>query len=310
MDMVNKTPQVSVCVCTYKRMHLLHRLLDSLAAQTFPLTDFEVVVADNDHAASARDVVDTCREKHPGLSLRYEVEAQQGISYARNRTVMMARGELLAFIDDDEEAVTHWLADLMTCMQTHAVDAVMGPVIATYAPHTPQWIIQSRFFERKRFTTGIKLGWGDGHTSNALVKAKWARQRQPHTFDVNLARSGGEDTDFFKWIESLGGQFTWCDSAVVSEEVPAERQTVYFMLKRSLISSVTYWRPHYAQRSPAWRWGHASLGLAKGIVLAVLGVIKLPFGVGRAVASWAEGAKAFGRLAALSRVELVGYGKK
>lgn len=308
--MLNNPPHISVCVCTYKRPHLLLGLLESLATQTYAHSDFEVVVVDNDQTASARHTVSVFKEMHSELRLRYDVEPMPGVSHARNRTVMMAEGELLAFIDDDEHAVESWLADLVNCMQAHQVDAVMGPVVPQYALGTPKWIIQSRFFERKRFATGIKLGWGDGHTGNALVKAKWAKQRQPQPFDVRLARSGGEDTDFFKWIESLGGQFTWCDSAVVSEVVPTSRQTLYFMLERSMISSVTYWRPHYAQHSLAWCYRHASLGLVKGVFLAIWGTAKIPFGFGRAALTWAEGAKAFGRIAALSSVEVVGYGEK
>lgn len=306
----NKNPQVTVCVCTYKRHHLLQALLESLAAQTFSLSNFEVVVVDNDQLGSAKQTITAFAEKCQELNVRYDVEPQQGISFARNRTVMMAHGELLAFIDDDEDAVPHWLTDLVNCMEIHAVDAILGPVIARYAKDTPQWIIQSRFFERKRFPTGIKISWGDGHTGNALVKASWAKKRQPSPFDVNLARSGGEDTDFFKWMESLGGKFTWCDSAMVSEEVPINRQSLHFMLERSFISSVTYWRPHYSQHTVAWRYHKAFLGMGKGVLFAVLGIVKLPFGLGRAAPTWVEGAKALGRVAALSNIALIGYGKK
>ena len=308
--MENNASQVTVCVCTYKRPQLLLSLLNSLVMQTFGMSNFDVVVVDNDKLASARHAVVGFQEMHPELNVRYDVEPMQGISYARNRTVMLSGAELLAFIDDDEIAAPHWLADLVSCMHIHSADAVMGPVIPSYSRDTPRWIIQSRFFERKRFATGIKVGWGDGHTGNALVKTAWAKKRQPHTFDINLARSGGEDADFFKWIESLGGQLTWCDSAIVSEEVPVSRQTLRFMLGRSLIGSVTYWRLHYSQHSMAWRYWNASLGLAKGVLLSVAGVFRLPFGWGRAVKTWTESAKAFGRLAALFGIELVGYGKK
>jgi glycosyltransferase involved in cell wall biosynthesis len=302
--------QVTVCVCTYKRPLLLLSLLESLAAQTYSLKDFEVVVVDNDALSTARQTVEAFTSVKPRLTLRYSVEPMQGIAHARNRSVSMAKGTLLAFIDDDEIAEPKWLTDLVACMRSHAVDAVIGPVISRYTQDTPRWVIQSRFFERKRFPTGSEIGWGNGHTGNALVKTSWAKQRQPHTFDLRLARSGGEDTDFFRWLESLGGKSTWCDSAVVSEEVPPDRQTVKFMLTRSLISSVTYWRPHYAIQSRGWCYRHASLGLIKGFALAILGVLKLPFGKGHAVSTWAESAKALGRIAALSKIELIGYGSK
>jgi len=53
-------PHISVCVCTYKRAHLLHRLFEKLAAQQTRgrVTD-SVVVADNDNDVqqSARQAV-------------------------------------------------------------------------------------------------------------------------------------------------------------------------------------------------------------------------------------------------------------
>src|SRR5262245_35455424 len=48
----------SPCVCTYKRAHLLHRLLEKLAAQqTRGRLTYSVVVADNDVQQSARQAV-------------------------------------------------------------------------------------------------------------------------------------------------------------------------------------------------------------------------------------------------------------
>ena len=94
-------PLVSVCVGTFKRHGLLPLLLASLARQTLGLAQFEIVVVDNDAAGSAAGAVAEFGQMHPAVRLTYSVEPVSGLSHARNRTVRMARGQLLAFIDDD-----------------------------------------------------------------------------------------------------------------------------------------------------------------------------------------------------------------
>jgi len=301
------TPEVSVCICTYKRPALLLQLLESLAKQTFPLASFEVIVVDNDKSASARQVIMQTAQRYPALAVRYEIEPIQGISYARNKTVALAAGELLAFIDDDEWACSNWLSDLAASMAKLKVDAVLGPVIPKYPAGTRAWIVKSRFFERPRFVTGTYIGSDSCRTSNALVKARWVKSRQPLPFEERLAQSGGEDHDFFKWLEGQEGKFTWCDTAVVYEEVPLVRQTLGYMLERGLRVSAIYWQNMNQNRSKLRAIAEALLGIGIGIGFAVLGCCLFPVGLHRAARSWVISAKGFGRVIALADTKLVGY---
>lgn len=289
---------------------MLAELLRSLVEQRFPLHQMEIVVVDNDHVGSAMQCVKNFEKAFPDMSIRYVIEPMQGIAYARNRTVQQATSALLAFVDDDEEVTPDWLVSLCACLEAQEADAALGPVIAKYPNGTPDWVIASGFFERKRFKTGASMTWGDGHTGNALVKAKWLRDRRPHPFDITLAQSGGEDTNFFKWMQSQGGRLTWCDEAEVFEEVPHERQRLLFILKRSFITSVTYWRPRFVGRPMLWCIYQSTIGFIRGSALFTYGLLQLPFGLRFSVVSWATSAKAFGRLAALTKTSVVAYGNK
>lgn len=301
------TPEVSVCICTYKRPALLLQLLESLAKQTFPLASFEVIVIDNDQSATARQVIMQTAQRYPALAVRYEIEPTQGIAYARNKSVALATGALLAFIDDDEWAVSHWLSDLVASMAKPEVDAVLGPVIPQYPAGTRAWVIKSRFFERPRFTTGTFIGSNTCRTGNALVKAYWLKSRQPMPFDERLAQSGGEDFEFFKWLEGQGGKFMWCDTAEVNEIVPISRQTLGYMLERGLRVSTTYWQNINQNRSKPRAVAEAILGVGIGVGFAVLGFCFLPLGLHRTARSWVISAKGFGRVIALADTKLVGY---
>lgn len=303
-------PEVSVCVCTYKRPALLLQLIESLAAQSFPLAQFEVIVVDNDAAASARHIVSQASERFKDLTLYYEVEPRSGISFARNKTVALARGRHLAFIDDDEWAVAHWLSDLLACMEQTKADAVFGPVLSHYPQHSKEWAIKSKFFERSRYATGTVLQAKDGGAGNALVLASKAKARQPNAFDERFALSGGEDTDFFAWLASAGGFMVWCDTAVVTETVPLSRQTLSFILERCHRSSVGYWRNEFASRPTMWAMRKAVTGFFGGLALIACGIVLLPFGMGRSVSMWSKGVKGLGRVTAMTNVTLIGYGAK
>src|SRR2546422_606876 len=93
---------ITICICTYKRLQLLQRLLEELSRQnTGGLFSYSIVVTDNDAASSAKSIVERF---HAGVSteITYRVEPEQNIALARNRAVANARGDFIDCIDDDE----------------------------------------------------------------------------------------------------------------------------------------------------------------------------------------------------------------
>jgi succinoglycan biosynthesis protein ExoM len=304
---VQNNLKISVCVCTYKRANLLTRLLNSLSKQTFPLTEFEVIVVDNDLSGSAQGVVEEALLLNSELLIRYEIESTQGISFARNRTVALANGELLAFIDDDEIASQNWLYELVQTKAAHNADAALGPVVPQYPADTAEWIIKSKFFERPRFSTGTYLNSETCRTGNALITAQKVKARKPKPFDNAFAQTGGEDTDLFRWLESQGCKFVWCDEAVVIEEVLPVRQSLNYMLERGMRDSSTYWQMINENRGKFRAIDEAFLGICIGIVFALWGLCVLPIGFHCAAQNWVVSAKGFGRVVALAEYKLTGY---
>lgn len=301
-------PQISVCVCTYQRAHLLARLLDSLARQHCGGLVIEIVIVDNDADASAASVVSDFSIRHPGLAIKYVIEAQQGISFARNRSVASACGSLVAFIDDDEEAAPDWLANLHRCYKQSGATAVFGPVLPQFPAGSSGWATRSSLFHRPRHVTGSLIGCDEARTGNALIAADWLRRRGTTPFLESLALSGGEDHEFFKWVEAAGGSFAWANDACVSELVPVERQRIGFILERRLRTSSVYWRSAYADgaRRPGVEAIKGGLG---GIACLLAGLVALPAGLGCAVSWWCKAMNGFGRLLALTDMQLRGYGR-
>ena len=89
---------VSVVIPTYKRQKQLHNCLRSLSLQTYPKESFEVIVVnDGDLEESPKS--------EPNLfgitNLSIYSKEHEGPASARNYGVKMAKGELVAFTDDD-----------------------------------------------------------------------------------------------------------------------------------------------------------------------------------------------------------------
>jgi len=93
-------PLVSVIIPTYNRAHLLGRAIESVLAQTF--RDFELIVVDDGSTDCTGELL-----RSFGSSVRSVVQLNRGVSAARNHGIRVASGELLAFLDSDDE----WLPD-------------------------------------------------------------------------------------------------------------------------------------------------------------------------------------------------------
>lgn len=100
-------PYTSVVVATRERAGQLARALDSLLAQEHPR--FEVVVVDN---APVTDETRELVERKYGERARYVCEPVPGLAVAHNTGLATARGEVVAFTDDDVVADPRWLTEL------------------------------------------------------------------------------------------------------------------------------------------------------------------------------------------------------
>ena len=101
---------ISVVICTYNRSRSLRETLASLAKMEAPADlSWELVVVDNNSTDNTRAVVEEFGWTS-GLKVQYVFEGQQGLAHARNAGVRAAKGEIIAFTDDDVYPQPNWLA--------------------------------------------------------------------------------------------------------------------------------------------------------------------------------------------------------
>lgn len=98
-------PTISVIVATRERPARLARCLESLVRQRYPR--FEVIVVDNDPATD--ETQQLVRRQYFG-DVTYTREYRRGLANAHNRGLAVARGQIVAFTDDDVVADDSWLA--------------------------------------------------------------------------------------------------------------------------------------------------------------------------------------------------------
>lgn len=271
-----KIPLVSICIISYKRPNKLSLLLECLATQSFfSLYSAEIIVVDNDKNGSAKPVIEKFIRQYPNISTTYEIEHIQGISIARNRSVGLAKGEFVAFIDDDEIADQDWLLELYKGIHRYGADAVFGPVEPILPEACPEWIKRGKFFKRPHYPDGTTLI--TGRTGNALVRKHWlSKFKEP--FDPTLRLTGGEDSDFFQRIQSQGAKLCWINKAIVYEFVGQERLKVRWLVMRAFRGGQGYARANLLNKNFTGKISHIGYRLLLfGFALAMV-PISFPFG--------------------------------
>ena len=263
--MGNSKEHISVCICTFKRPDLLQRLLDSLRQQrTDGRFTYSIVVADNDREESAKATA-TAFAANSGIETKYCMEPTPNIALARNTVVRNARGEFLAFIDDDEFPNDDWLLVLLQACQAHDVAGVLAPVLPHFETEPPAWLKRAGFYDRPRHETGFVMGWQESRTGNVLIRRN-ILDGLGQVFSPAFG-AGGEDQDFFRRMNAAGHTFIWCDEAPAYETVPPHRWQRRFLIRRALLRGQTTFR------HPKNRWKN----IAKSLVAVPLYLLALPF---------------------------------
>jgi glycosyltransferase involved in cell wall biosynthesis len=235
-----------------------------------------IVVVENGRKLEAEEQVERYRVQ--GLDVVYAHEPTPGISYARNCAMDLAigLGEYFAFIDDDEYPEPNWLDALLWCSQEFEAPVVRGPVIPVFSAGVPLWAETGGFFLRKRYPTGTAVVYCA--SNNVLIRSDLIR-RAGIRFDDHFALTGGEDTLFFLQLrEKTDVKIVWCDEAVVMEDIPEERVSVAWIVRRATREGANM--PHYDAilgrvRFFRLRWiSHGVMHLMLALPLWVLGLFQ------------------------------------
>ncbi|WP_414572280.1 hormogonium polysaccharide biosynthesis glycosyltransferase HpsE [Nostoc sp. CCY 9925] len=112
-ELVVEKLDITVAIPTYNGATRLPKILDKLLTQTgVQNLKWEILIVDNNSSDNTSEVIQNYQKLYNGnCDLRYSFEKEQGAAFARLRAVREARGELIAFLDDDNLPAPDWLAE-------------------------------------------------------------------------------------------------------------------------------------------------------------------------------------------------------
>jgi len=222
--------KLSVCIATYRRNERLAEVLDDLRRQT--LLPEQVVVVDNDAAAGARSLIESQRAAGVPFRLDYAVQPERNIARTRNRTVQLAAGDWLAFVDDDERVPSDWLQRLMEAAERFQAQGVLAPVEPRLGPGAPDWIRRGKFYDFPHQPEGASVPLNCMRFGNVLLQGE-ALRAEPGPFDERYALGTGEDGDLLVRLANKGARIVWTETAPVFEPIEATRLSLKWLMRRA-----------------------------------------------------------------------------
>ena len=113
-------PRLSVIVPVYKVEKYIHKCVDSILNQTF--TDFELILVDDGSPDNCGKICDEYAEKDSRVRVIHKENG--GLSDARNHGIDAAQGEILGFVDSDDDIYLDMYKSMIEYMDTNNLDVV------------------------------------------------------------------------------------------------------------------------------------------------------------------------------------------
>jgi GT2 family glycosyltransferase len=249
---------VSIVIPTYRRPDLLSRCLAALARQRLAAGEMEVIVADDEPGEATRREVEAFGNAHFHL-LYVPVTGTQGPAAARNAGWRAARGEIIAFTDDDCIPDSGWLAAGIEPFADPAVVAVTGQTIVPLPPEPTDY---------ERNTAGLERG--EFITANCFCRRSVLVALGG--FDERFTTAWREDSDLHFRLLDTGGKVVRACSAVVVHPVRKAVWGISLREQRKSAFDALLFRKHprhFRERiKPSWPWSYYVIALSAAVALA------------------------------------------
>jgi glycosyltransferase involved in cell wall biosynthesis len=227
-------PFLSVVVCSYNREKYIADAILSLVNQTLSPDFYEVLIIDNNSkdktAEIALDLIEKHKETH---HLYYFKETNQGLSFARNRGIVEAKGQFICYMDDDGIADPDFLEVQYNFLNANPeVIGLGGKIIPRYVHGKPEWIdgileglVSKVDHGNNNFQySGRKYPVGCNMTYNreSLIEVGKFNSDYGHKGELLIR---GEETELFQRIKRLNKSVYYLGNSRVEHVIEKERLT-------------------------------------------------------------------------------------
>ncbi len=235
---------LDVVIPTYNRNVLLRKAITSLLKASRPEhLHITIIIVDNNSSDSTRDVVRELQQQ-ARVPLRYVLETTQGSSAARNAGIAQGDGELIGFIDDDEEIEEKWFLTILREFAQPALDYIGGPCLLSRDVPLPDWLPPGYHAAVGYILPKARGPYGPNHAGmlnggNAVLRRTVFDRIG--VFSPRLGRSAKnllseEDADLFRRLQAAGLQGIYIPELIIFHHLHENRLT------RGYHRRWAYWR--------------------------------------------------------------------
>jgi glucosyl-dolichyl phosphate glucuronosyltransferase len=228
--------EVSVILPTFNRAESLRHTLDTFSRLVIlPALNWELVLVDNNSNDHTREVARDFA-KHSWFTVRYVFEKAQGRSHALNAGITAARGDILAFTDDDVLLHPDWLANLNNTFMNFDCAAVAGRVVPVWNHPKPSWLEMEEQQAVVHFEFGDETKQFDRPPLGANSAFRRAMFQKYGLFRPDLGVSSNqritcEDTEFGFRLLRAGEKIVYAADAIIYHPVEPSRVTKNYFLR-------------------------------------------------------------------------------
>lgn len=227
---------VSIIICTYNRDKFFSEALESLIKQTENPKNFEILIVNNNSTDNTENISKEFIQQHPELEINYINEPRQGLSFARNKGIKVAKGEIIAFMDDDAIARKDYVEKIVLNFEKYTeYGAVGGKVIPIYGDNEQEPVWMSKYIQ------GVvsKVDYGDKTKPFSkkypagcnMVFRKEIFQKYGY-FNTNLVYRGDDKYIFYK-LKKHGEKILYAPDVLVYHHINRYRIEPEFINKIS-----------------------------------------------------------------------------
>ena len=272
-------PVVTIVIPTRNRADLLVDCVTSVLVQSSDHL-YEVVVVDDGSTDMTAQAVDALAAEHPGMVKRLS-QPHRGLNAARNAGATAARGDLVAFLDDDAVVPDTYVAAIVEGTARHPDAYCFGGRVRTrFEGPLPRWCGNEPLepeLEAGSAERPIEKAMG----GNLIIRRSAFERVGP--FDESIAFCGDE----MEWqyrARALGGGVMYLPDAFMWHRRPPRELRVRQLARRNFRKGVAYPRAAIIMQQQVSPWGglrDVALGLGHAIrKRCTAGLVQAAFGGG------------------------------
>lgn len=234
--------KVSAVLCSYNRGRFIIEAIESIFNQHYDKALYEVIVVDNNSTDNTLQLLQAYKEAHPHYHFRFVTEPNQGVAYARTRCAKEAKGEIVAYLDDDSKAQPGWLEGIAVFFDEHPdAYSVGGKITPYFLTEIPRWYSKYFFGLVGKFDQGnhVKQFTGQRYPCGANMAFRKKVFDEIGYFNHELGRSGKgliatEEKDIYLRILRFGKKVFYLPQAEVLHAVEANKFDKNYVYRHSM----------------------------------------------------------------------------